>query len=84
MEILLLIGIGAIGYVLWKQSRGEQVSIGGMVGGCLGIGCLGMVVLFVVAVIVVWVLLQSLGDIDISLSDWLDSGGSGGNGARSD
>jgi hypothetical protein len=80
MEILLLIGIGVLGYVLWKQSRGEEVSAGGVAGGCLGLGCLGMVVLFLVGVIALWLLLQALGDIDISLNDWLDSGGNGGQG----
>ena len=83
MEILLLIGLGVAGYVFWKQSRGEQVSAGRIAGGCLGLGCLGMVLLFLAGVVVLWLLLQGLADIDISLSDFLDSGQrDGGGGAR--
>lgn len=80
MEILLLFGIGVLGYVVWKQSRGEEVNVGGIAGGCLGLGCLGMVVLVLVSLVVLWLLLQTLGDIDISLSDWLDSQERGGGG----
>ena len=81
MEILLLIGIGVLGYVLWKQSRGEEVSAGGIAGGCLGLGCLGMVVLFLLGVIALWLLLGALGDIDVSLNDWLGTeDGDGGRG----
>lgn len=82
MEILLLIGIGALVYVGVKRSRGEPVSFGRMAGGCLGLGCLGVVVLFIAGVVVLWILLQSLGDIDVSISDFLESQGGGGQGGE--
>lgn len=75
MEILLLAGIGLLIYVGVKRSRGERVSVGRVAGGCLGIGCLGLVVLFIAGVILVWVLLQSIGDIDVSLSDYFQEQG---------
>ena len=88
MEILLLIGLGAFAYVYWKQSRGERVNVAGMAGGCLGLGCLGVILLCIAAVVVLWLLLQSLGDIDLSLSDWFDAGGrdngGGGGGGGND
>lgn len=70
MEILLLAGIGALIYVGIKRSRGEPVSAGRMAGGCLGFGCLGLVVLFIAGVILLWVLLQAIGNLDVSLSDY--------------
>lgn len=75
MELLLLAGIGMLVYVGIKRSRGEPVSAGRMAGGCLGLGCLGLVVLFLVGVVVLWVLLQAIGDLDVSISDFLQEGG---------
>lgn len=77
MELLLLLSLGLVGYVLWKQSRGEQPSVAGVAGGCLGIGCLGIVLLWVAAIVAFWLLIQLLGDVDLSLSGF-DPGGSGG------
>lgn len=68
-------------YVGIKRSRGEPVSAGRMAGGCLGLGCLGLVILFIVGIIVLWVLLQAIGDLDVSISDFLqpEAGGPGSN-----
>lgn len=78
MEILLLLGLGAFAYVAWKRSRGEPVSMGRMAGGCLGVGCLGLVILFIAGVIALWLLLQAIGDLDVSISDFLETGGGDG------
>lgn len=75
MELLLLIGLGALAYVIWKRSRGEPVAYGRMAGGCLGLGCLGLVLTFIAAVVVLWVLTQALTEVDVSLSDLLESQG---------
>lgn len=42
--------------------------------GCLGLGCLGVIVTFAIGVALLWFLLQSLAEIDISLSDFGDQG----------
>lgn len=68
MELLLLFGLGAFAWVMWKRSRGEDPSLGRTAGGCLGLGCLGLVVMTVLAVVVLWLLLQAIADIDLSLS----------------
>ena len=70
MELLLLFALGAAAYVIYKQSRGEPVSVGALAGGCLGIGCLGIVLLSIAGIVVLWVLLEALADIDLSLGGW--------------
>ena len=81
MELLLLFALFLLGYVLWKQSRGEQPSVAGIAGGCLGLGCLGLILTSVAFVAVLWLLLQLLAGIDLSLSGIGDDGG-GGNGGE--
>jgi hypothetical protein len=81
VEILLLIALAAGAYVLWKQARGEDPSIAGFAGGCLGLGCLGMILLTIAAIVVLWLLLQGLADLDLSLGGYGEgNGGSGGGG----
>ena len=82
MELLLLIALGAVGWVLWKQSRGEDPALGRAFAGCLGMGCLGVVVMFALGVALLWFLLQSLADIDLSLSELFDEPNGGGNNGR--
>lgn len=83
MELLLLIAAGGLAWVLWKQSRGEDPTAGGVgraLTGCLGLGCLGVIVVFAIGVAVLWFLLQSLADLDLSLSGL--GGGDGGGGGE--
>lgn len=77
MELLLLIALFGFAYVMWKRSRGEEPTLLGMAGGCLGLGCLGVLVMFVVGIVVLWLLLQAVADLDISLTDFGGGGGSG-------
>jgi hypothetical protein len=81
VEILLLIALAAGGYVLWKQSRGEQPSAGRFAGGCLGLGCLASLLLFIAGIVVLWLLLQAFADLDLSLSGLGENGGDGGGGS---
>jgi hypothetical protein len=78
VEILLLIALAAGGYVLWKQSRGEDPSLGRFAGGCLGFGCLATVLLFIAGIVVLWLLVQGLADLDLSLSGLGEDSGGGG------
>ena len=79
MELLLIFGLGLAAYVLWKQSRGEQPSAGGLAGGCLGLGCLGLVLVSLAGVALLWLLVQALAGVDLSLSEFGDGNGQGDN-----
>jgi hypothetical protein len=78
MELLLLLALGAGGWMLWKRSRGEDptaTAAGKAVAGCLGLGCLGALLLFVVGVVLLWLLLGALADLDLSLSGFGEDAG---------
>jgi hypothetical protein len=88
MEILLILALGGLAWVLIQNSRGKPVDFGTFAGGCLGLGCLGTIILLIASFVVLWLILQAIGDIDISLLDeWFDEnrdafdgGGNGGGG----